>query len=576
MVAAIVLATAASGLAGLAPLALKQLIDQGLESFPVSATTLYLGGLYVGAMVAGRLAGCLQGYLYATGDQALQTRVSVEVLRELLCLPMRFQLHAPPGALVQTQNHALQGVRLLLSLACLSILPVFAQMVVILTVVAGLFDASIWTVVAAAIAAYGFVFTLGVRRTAAPAEQALASQIASASIFSDAILHAETVKGFSAEGRILARYRERLAAGERSWRACYVRRAETALLASVVFGVVMSAALLLGAAGVRSGQITIGEFVLLNAYLLQIVGPLEATGFAFRDAAQSLAYLKDWNRMLQVTPEQTQNTTGPTACTTCDREAGVQIRFCNVSFAYDAGRPVINDVTFEAPPGGLTAIVGLSGAGKSSVLRLLQRHYEPTAGQILLDGTPLSHIDLHALRRRMAVVTQDVMLSNDTLRENLLIARPDADDIALHRALLAVGLAPLVVRLPKGLETLVGERGLSLSGGERQRVAVARALLRDAEILILDEATSALDGDTERAVWAELIRATKGRTTLIVTHDLSVAALAANIVVLNDGRVEEQGAHGDLIDTDGLYARLWRCRSAGGTSCISDAAFGTH
>lgn len=551
--AAMALAVFAGALHAGAPVALKWLID-GLAAGGAAAEAMRFAALYVAALALARVAEQGQTYFLGSGEQRLQQRLSAAMFQRIMRLPMRYHLDRQTGGVMQTLTLGLQGARLILTHLAFSILPVLVQAVLIVIVVAGLFDAALWAVATAAIIGYCLVFAFGVRRLAGPTRAASAAQVEAGGLLADGLANVEPVKAFAAEAHIGARYEGLLHETERRWRTFYARRLENGLLVAAVFCASLSAVLSLGVWSLAEGRISIGDFVLLNTYLIQIVRPLEMAGFAFRDLAQGATYLERWAELLRTPAES--GAIGAVASVSNDRPPA--IRFENVSFAYGPEREVVSNVSALVPSGATLAVVGTSGAGKSSLLRLLLRYYEPTAGRILLDETPIDAVDLDALRRRIAVVAQDTVLFNDTLESNILFARPDADEAAVRRALSQAHLEELVARLPEGLATRVGERGLKLSGGEKQRVAIARAVLKDAPVLVLDEATSALDAETERAICADLIAAAKGRTTLIVTHRLAVAAHADEILVMREGQVVERGAHVGLLAAGGAYAGLWR------------------
>lgn len=550
--AAAVLAVLVGALNGGAPVALKYLVDALVADASASAAFGF-AGLYIGTLAAARLVEQGQAYLFGSGEQRLQQRLSGAMFRRILSLPMQYHLDRQAGGVMQTLTLGLQGARLILTHLTFSILPVLVQAILIIAVIAGLFDVALWVVAAAAMAAYAGVFSFGVRRLAGPTRAASAAQVEAGGLLADGFANVEPVKAFAAEAHIGARYDALLGEAERRWRTFYGRRLENGALVALVFCMSLAAVLGLGLLSLVQGRITLGDFVLLNAYLIQIVRPLEMAGFAFRDLAQGAVYLERWADLLRMSAEP------QTASASSAPFSGAPtIRFERVSFAYSADRDVVSDVSFHIPGGATLAVVGASGAGKSSLLRLLLRYYEPAAGRILMNEVPIDALGLDVLRHRIAVVAQDTVLFNDTLEANLLFARPDAGADDLQRALRGARLEELVARLPDGLATRVGERGLKLSGGEKQRVAIARAALKDAPVLVLDEATSALDAETERAICVDLIAAARGRTTLIVTHRLAVAAHADEILVMHDGRVIERGAHDDLLAAEGAYVRLWR------------------
>jgi ABC-type multidrug transport system fused ATPase/permease subunit len=552
-------ALAGAGLAALAPLALQGAIDR-LAADGSKAAAL-LAGLYVVALVAGRLCDQAQAYASATGDQHLQRRLAAAAHEHLMGLPLRFHLARRTGELTQASALAIQGVRMLVSHLGFTLLPILTQVIIILIVVAGVFDSMLWLVVGLAMGGYAAVFAWGVRRLERPTQQALSLQLQASGAFLDALASVEAIKGAAAEQRMSERHDRVLSGGEEAWRTVHRRRCETAALTAVIFAASLAAALALAVVGVAVGRYSVGEFVLLNVYLLQIVRPMEMAGLAARDVAQSLSYFDKWSQILGVAPEAGLRAPSAPARAV---QAPPAIRFRNVSFGYEPQRRILCGIDFEVPAGGVLAIVGPSGGGKSSLLRLLLRHEAPCEGDILFDDASIAGMELGSLRRSIALVSQDVVLFNDTLRENILFARPDAAPHELERAITLARLDGLVRRLPGGLDSEVGERGLGLSGGERQRVAIARAVLREAPVLVFDEATSAQDPDLEHAIIEGLMDLARARTMLIVTHRLALAARADAILVLAEGRIAERGAHAELMARGGLYARLWRRQLAGG------------
>lgn len=551
----IALAAGATVLTAVAPVFLAQLID-ALAAEAEGGRLLPSAAIYLGILCVGRLIGHVQTFHYTVCDQGLQRRVSQVTFDRLLRLPLGFHLGAKTGALIQTHQHALQGVRTLISLACASLLPIIVQMTVILCVVAGLFDLTIWLVVCVTIIAYALVFAWSVRKLSNATGLAIEKQVETAGLLSEGIANIEAIKNNTAESRLSGIYARSCRATEEVWRICFWRRFEAGLAATAVFVVSLACSVFLGLERVESGQLTAGGFLLLTTYMLQIVGPLEMTGYAVRDLAQGASYLSGWKDLLALQPEIDA---GEAEVANDHRREGVApaISFEDVSFAYGGNQQILVRVTLEAKPGETIAIVGATGAGKTSLLRLLQKHIAPDTGRVTIDGVSVSDADTLALRRRIAIVSQDVVLFNASLRYNLVFARPGASETEVLRAIRAARLDGLVSRLRDGLDTVVGERGLKLSGGERQRIAIARAILRSGDILLLDEATSSLDAGTERDILRDIASMTEGRTTLIVTHRLALAATASRIVVLRDGHVVETGRHDELLAADGAYAALW-------------------
>jgi len=297
--------------------------------------------------------------------------------------------------------------------------------------------------------------------------------------------------------------------------------------------------------------------VMINAFLIQLYIPLNFLGVLYREVKQSIA---DLDRMFALLEREREVADAPGA-PPLQVTQGV-VRFENVSFAYEAARPILHDVTFEIPAGKTVAVVGASGAGKSTLARLLYRFYDVNGGRITIDGQDIRSVTQESLRRAIGIVPQDTVLFNDTVGYNIAYGRPGASDADVHAAAAAAHIHPFIVATPKGYDTMVGERGLKLSGGEKQRVAIARTLLKDPPVLIFDEATSALDSANERAIQAELKSAAQGKTALVIAHRLSTIADAHAIVVLDQGRVAEVGHHADLIARDGRYAQMWRLQQA--------------
>lgn len=556
----LVLAAFVATTAALAPIFLAQLVD-GLSAGTFGAGAIGLAAAYLAALSISRLAGHVQSFHYAISDQALQRRVGELTFELMMRLPMSFHLGANPGALIQLHSHALQGVRMVLSLACSSLAPIIIQMAVILAVVSRQFDTRIWFLVCLTIAAYVGVFAWAVKRTSAPVGQALQQQVDATRLLSEGLANVETVKNCTAEQRIGAEFAQASHAVERLWRRAFMRRLETGIAVSVVFVASMACALWLGLEGVRDGHMSPGSFLLLTTYMLQIIGPLEMSGYALRDLTQGAAYLSGWAGLFEEQMEQARGDCAGNAAALA--QAGPPaITFERVSLAYEGGRRVLADVTFSVAAGTIVAIVGATGEGKTSLLRVLQKHVSPASGCVRIDGASLSDIAIPDLRRRIAVVSQDAPLFNASLRYNLLFANPSATEIDILRVLRVARLDAVVARLRDGLDSVVGDRGFKLSGGERQRVALARALLRNADILLLDEATSALDARTEQDLSENLVAMARGRTTLIVTHRLALAAMATRIVVLQNGEVAEQGSHDELLAARGGYFQLWTRQAA--------------
>jgi ATP-binding cassette subfamily B protein len=297
---------------------------------------------------------------------------------------------------------------------------------------------------------------------------------------------------------------------------------------------------------------SIGDMTAVVMVMTQLYRPLNILGFAYREIKQALTDLEKMFILLDLKPEITDLDTAKDI-----HDVKGDIRFEKVSFHYDEDRQILNNVSFEIPSGKTLAIVGPTGAGKSTLSRILFRFYDISKGRVTIDGIDLRDITQDSLRRAIGIVPQDTVLFNDTIGYNISYARPGATQDDIERAAKDAKVHDFILGLPKGYVTVVGERGLKLSGGEKQRVAIARTLLKNPAILILDEATSALDSATERDIQAALDKASKGRTTLVIAHRLSTIIGADSILVMENGQIAEQGTHDALLEKDGLYATLW-------------------
>jgi len=368
----------------------------------------------------------------------------------------------------------------------------------------------------------------------------------------DSLLNYETVKLFGAEEREATEYDRFLEEWERAQQQNRVSLAALNLGQAVIVAGGMTWMMILAARGVAGGGMTLGDFVAINAYMIQLFIPLNFLGFVYREIRRALV---DMQRMFDLVADEPKVADAPGAPLLA-LERG-HVRFEDVSFAYRADRPILDHVSFDIAPGRKLAVVGASGAGKSTLARLLLRFYDPQGGRVTIDGTDIRGVTQASLRARIGVVPQDTVLFNDTLAYNLQYGAPQASAEELEAAIRTAHLDRFVATLPEGLQTQVGERGLKLSGGEKQRVAIARALLKNPKLLIFDEATSSLDSASERAILVALREAAAHRTTLVIAHRLSTITDADEILVIEHGRISERGSHDELLQRNGAYAVLW-------------------
>jgi ATP-binding cassette subfamily B protein len=514
---------------------------------PVMMTIAY-GGMRI--IVAG-LTQWRDGVFAKVAMNAVR-RLALLTFEHMHLLALRFHLERKTGGLTRVLERGRNAIETIVRMLLLQLLPTIVEVVLVAWVLFFHFDWRYVIIVLVTVALYvGFTFyatewRIGIRRTMNDSDtDANAKAI-------DSLLNYETVKYFSAEEREAQRYDRSMARYEGASVKAYTSLAVLNAGQAIVFSVGLAVAMVLCAYGIEAGRNTVGDFVMINAMMIQLYQPLNFMGLVYREIKQAVIDIETMFSILLRRPEIEDRSGAPPLKV----HAG-GIRFENVSFAYEPARQILNNVSFEVPAGRTVAIVGPSGAGKSTISRLLFRFYDVTGGRILIDGQDIRGITQQSLRAAIGMVPQDTVLFNDTIRYNIRYGRWDASDAEVEEA---AGLAQIdgFIRLaPKGYETEVGERGLKLSGGEKQRVAIARTILKAPPILLLDEATSALDSHTERDIQEALDRVARNRTTLVVAHRLSTIVGADEILVLDRGNIVERGTHGELLSRGGLYASMW-------------------
>ena len=534
----------------LAPLALKGVVDGLTRQQPIEAPLGLLIGLYAASQWLGRSSAELRALRYAQAERRILRTLSERVFAHVLRLPLRFHLERQTGAVSQAIDNGLEGVRLILHHLVFTVLPVCAELAIVAMVLARLGQPVFLVLFCGAAVCYAALFGRSAGRIAESARTASAARVAAGALITDGLLNCETVKSFGAEELIAGKAGGALERNEHAWLAFHRRYCANGLAVAGVFAAFLTATLACALHSVRAGQLTVGGFVLVNTYMLQLVRPAEMLGFAVQGFAQGAAML---GRALELLAERPEASTG----LTLGGGPGGALRFERVTLAYGPGRAALEDLTFEIPAGATLGIVGRSGSGKSSIVRLLLRLVEPDGGLIRLDGCPLRAIAPAAVRAAIAVVPQDTALLDDTIENNIALAWPQAERRDIVRAARVAQLEEFIDSLPQGYATVVGERGVRLSGGERQRIAIARAALRRPLLYVFDEATAALDGRTEQAVLAGLQTLSGTATTVIIAHRLVSVARADRIVVLHAGRLVESGGHAELIRAAGHYAALW-------------------
>jgi ABC-type transport system involved in Fe-S cluster assembly fused permease/ATPase subunit len=495
--------------------------------------------------------------VHGIGVQRLNRRISNRLFGHLVRLPLRFHLDRKTGAIGSTISQGLNGCQILLQHAVFTFLPVIIEFIGIIFVLIHFKHATYLAILGVAAIAYGYTFWRAAENISAPSRAASDAYVDANATLTDSLLNYETVKYFHAEPKICAEYDEKLASQESTWRRVLrMKAAQTAVL-NTIFAASMGSSLGYAGYEVLRGTMTIGDFLLIGTYVSQLIQPLEAMGTAARDVSQALAFLE---KMLDMFREKTEDDSGKSR--TLVAQTSGSISFEHVTFSYKPDRTTLTDVSFKVASGRTLGIVGSSGSGKTSIIRLLFRLYEPERGQILLDGVPIPKMPLVDLRSSIAVVPQDTVLFNDTIANNIAFGKIGATQLEIEEAARMAHLDHFIASMPDGYDTRVGERGLKLSGGEKQRVAIARAALKRPLIYVFDEATSSLDTRTEREILQNLIDVAKTSTTIVIAHRLSTVAHADEIVVLDHGAIIERGMHAELVTAGGAYAGLWRAQNS--------------
>jgi ABC-type transport system involved in Fe-S cluster assembly fused permease/ATPase subunit len=551
---AIALLVAAKSLTVYVPMLYKHAVDalSPGKALVVAVPIFFIIGYGVARVCAQAFAESRDAVFAKVGQRAVRT-VALATFRHLHALSLRFHLERQTGGLSRSVERGIRGTEFLLDYFLFSFVPTMFEILLVCSILWRLYDWTFAAVTIVTIIAYvTFTFIVTDWRMQFRREMNERDSEANTKAI-DSLLNYETVKYFANEEHEARRFDVALQAYERA----AVRSQHTLSFLNIGQGAIIACGLvgvmLLAADGVASGAMSVGDFVLVNSYLVQLYQPLNVLGMVYRNIKQSLTDLEAMFRLLQVKPEVEDR---PDA--TVLQVSRGEVVFDHVSFAYDPRRPILKDVSFRVAPGGILAIVGPSGAGKSTISRLLFRFYDVNEGAIRIDGQDIRDVTQDSLRRAIGVVPQDTVLFNDSVFYNIAYGRPGAASGEVEEAARHAHIHDFIRALPDGYHAPVGERGLKLSGGEKQRVAIARVILKEPRILLFDEATSALDTHTEREIQASLEEVAENRTTLMIAHRLSTVIHADEILVLDDGRIIERGNHAQLIAQDGMYAAMWR------------------
>lgn len=548
----------------LMPFLLQSIIDRLTISgiLPTLFVVIALIAAYVLGQFSSRVFTELRTLATGIGEQRTRKLIGYRTFSHLLDLPLRFHLNHKSGSVGEATEQGLAGIQTLIGQCLYIVLPLIIEFLAISVVLLSLGHTSYFTILAVAGIAYAITFIRCARDVRRFAERAVEAHLDARAVLTDSLLNYETIKYFGAEPTQSARYRNSLSNRESGWIALFRCRLKYSIITGAIFAGSLGVTMAYAAHETLAGTLTVGGFVLVISYALRLIQPLENLGNAIREVAQSLASI---SRLLDLLCEASEPPsvslrssdtrrvpTGPAALT-----------FEAVRFGYSPRRRILEDVTFHVPAGSTLAIVGTSGSGKSSIVRLLYRLFEPDAGRILIDDQPTTALPREMVRSAIAVVPQDTVLFNDTIARNISLGRPDCTSEDIEQAARLAHLDGLIALLPQGYDTIVGERGLKLSGGERQRIAIARAALKRPRIIVFDEATSSLDTNTEREILSNLTELSKTATTVMIAHRLSTVIHADQIVVLDRGTIVECGTHRELLQHGGHYARLWYAQKSG-------------
>ncbi len=539
------------------PILLKNLIDQmtpqptGVQMLLVVPVALLIGYGLLRLSVSAFTE--LRELIFAKATQGAARTIALQTFQHLHELSLRFHLERQTGGMSRDIERGVRGIESLIAYSLYSIVPTLIEVLLVLSILGIQFDKWYAIITLCALGLYIY-FTVTVTEWRTQFRKQVNELDSSAHTRAiDSLLNYETVKYFGNEGFEAKRYDESLDKLRLARITAQNSLSALNMGQQLIIAVALVTMLWRATQGVVDGHLTLGDLVMINAFMIQLYIPLNFLGVIYREIKQSLT---DLDRMFKLLEKEREVADAPNA-QQLGLESPPSVAFEHVHFAYEQNRPILQDVSFTIPAGKTVAIVGPSGSGKSTLARLLFRFYDVQQGVVRIDGHPLNHLTQASVRQAIGIVPQDTVLFNDTVYYNIAYGRPSASREEVEQAARAARIHDFIVSTPLGYQTMVGERGLKLSGGEKQRVAIARTLLKNPFILIFDEATSALDSSNERAIQSELREAANNKTTLVIAHRLSTIVDAHEIIVLDQGVIVEQGTHAQLLEVQGAYARMW-------------------
>ncbi len=536
------------------PLILKEVIDHleqnrelSLVGVPIALIIGY-GILRLSSIVFNEL----RNVVFAKASINSIHTISIEVFKQLHRLSLSFHLDRKTGALSRDIERGTRAIMNFMRLVVFSILPTFFEIIVVIGILLLNFEGKFAAVTAITILIYGvFTYFITQWRTRFRVEMNAAESNSNTNVL-DSLLNYETVKVFGNEQLETKRLDSILDKWSRASMQSTISLSVLNVGQAIIIAIGLTILLLMAAQGVASGSLSLGDFVMINAFLIQLYIPLNFLGSIYREITHALI---DMQRLFSLLDEKSEVVEAVNAKPL--QLTNGAIEFKNINFQYQANQPLLQNLSFSIPQGTTTAIVGPSGSGKSTLSRLLFRFYDPDNGQVLIDGQDIKSCTLDSVRKVMAYVPQESVLFNETIGYNIKYGNPEASEDEIELAAKRAQIDELINKHPEGYNILVGERGLKLSGGEKQRVALARMVMKKANILVFDEATSSLDSHSEKAIQAAIAEVSKGNTTLVIAHRLSTIIDADQIIVLDQGRIKEHGTHAELLTSAGLYSQMW-------------------